>query len=80
MRFQRLKVAGVTPPIPRDDDQDLDPVPLIHIIHHVPMIYYFTRTILQYQFLEALCQAAGHTGPLHQCDFYNSTEAGTALA
>jgi len=76
----RLKVAGVIAPIPRDDALDLDPVALIHIIEHIPMINYFTRTILQFQFWEALCRAAGHTGPLYHCDIYNSTDAGTALA
>lgn len=44
------------------------------------MIRYFTRTVLQFQFAEALCNISGHVGPLHDCDFYNSKEAGTALA
>jgi len=73
-------MVGVIPPIPRDDDLDLDPTALLHVHKHTPMIIYFTRTILQYQFSEALCRAAGHSGPLHRCDIYNSTEAGTALA
>ena len=33
------------------------------------MIRYFTRTILQFQFAEALCEISGHEGPLHRCDF-----------
>ena len=41
---------------------------------------YFTRTILQFQFAEALCSIAGHKGPLHRCDFSKSKEAGAALA
>ena len=41
---------------------------------------YFTRTILQFQFAEALCGIAGHRGPLHRCDFSQSEEAGAALA
>lgn len=40
---------------------------------------YFTRTIYQFQFQEALCEAAGHTGPLHKCDITNSTKAGNKL-
>ena len=46
------------------------------------MICYFTRTILQFQFAQALCDISDHVGPLHnvKCDFYNSTKAGTALA
>ena len=44
------------------------------------MIRYFVRTILQFQFAEALCQISGHQGPLHRCDFSGSKEAGEALA
>ena len=71
----------MAPPIKRSDQrQDLDPVGLLHVIWDIPMIVYYTRTIMQYQFAEALCREAGHVGPLHRCDFYNSTAAGTALA
>ena len=38
------------------------------------------RTFFQYQFAEVLCNASGHQGPLYKCDFYQSTEAGAALA
>lgn len=41
---------------------------------------YFVGFIIQFQFHEALCQAAGHKGPLHQCDIYQSKEAGKRLA
>ncbi|NXG45560.1 ACE2 enzyme, partial [Psilopogon haemacephalus] len=40
---------------------------------------YYTRTIYQFQFQEALCKAANHTGPLHTCDITNSTAAGNSL-
>ncbi|NWZ73318.1 ACE2 enzyme, partial [Acrocephalus arundinaceus] len=40
---------------------------------------YYTRTIYQFQFQEALCKAANHTGPLHKCDITNSTAAGQKL-
>lgn len=40
---------------------------------------YFTRTIYQFQFQQALCDAAGHQGPLFKCDITNSTAAGTKL-
>ena len=43
-------------------------------------IRYFTRTILQFQFAEALCDISGHDGPLHRCDFSGSKKAGEALA
>lgn len=35
--------------------------------------------VLQFQFHEALCKEAGHQGPLHQCDIYQSTQAGAKL-
>ncbi|MGH0190822.1 UNVERIFIED_CONTAM: hypothetical protein FKN15_051221 [Acipenser sinensis] len=40
---------------------------------------YFTRTIYQFQFQKALCEAAGHSGPLYKCDITNSTAAGNKL-
>ena len=29
---------------------------------------YFVSFIIQFQFHKSMCDAAGHTGPLHQCD------------
>lgn len=78
--FYRVKTVGVSPPMPRDDSQDLDPVALFHVSSDYDMIRYFTRTIMQFQFAQSLCDASGHVGPLHKCDFYNSTKAGTVLA
>lgn len=40
---------------------------------------YFVSFILQFQLHEKLCNAANHTGPLHQCDIYRSEEAGAIL-
>ena len=71
---------GVAPPVPRDDTRHFDPVALFHLIADVDMTRYFTRTIMQFQFAEALCKEAGHVGPLHRCDIYNSKKAGTLLA
>ena len=56
---------------------------MVHPVTTVPLYYhcrYFVRTILQFQFAEALCDISGHTGPLHRCDFSGSVEAGKALA
>ena len=78
--FDRIETVGVSPPVARDDSQDLDPVALFHVSNDYDMIRYFTRTIMQFQFAQALCNASGHDGPLYKCDFYNSTEAGSALA
>uniref|UniRef100_A0A673AP58 Angiotensin-converting enzyme n=1 Tax=Sphaeramia orbicularis TaxID=375764 RepID=A0A673AP58_9TELE len=48
-------------------------------LFHVSGDYSFIRTIYQFQFQKALCNASGHTGDLATCDITNSTEAGTKL-
>ena len=40
---------------------------------------YFLARILQFQFHRAMCQAAGHTGPLHTCSIYGNKAAGAKL-
>ncbi|XP_076041212.1 angiotensin-converting enzyme-like isoform X2 [Oratosquilla oratoria] len=72
------KYLGVVAPVPRTPE-DLDPPALFHISGNYDMIRYFTRTIMQFQFAETLCDLAGHQGPLHTCDFYGSKEAGAKL-
>ncbi|XP_003786678.1 angiotensin-converting enzyme-like protein Ace3 [Otolemur garnettii] len=74
----RLRYQGLCPPIPRSEE-DFDPGAKFHISASVPYIRYFLGLVLQFQFHEALCKAAGHTGPLHQCDIYNSKKAGKLL-
>ncbi|KAM4843363.1 angiotensin-converting enzyme isoform 1-T1 [Thomomys bottae] len=75
----RLKYQGLCPPVPRTQD-DFDPGAKFHVPSSVPYIRYFISFIIQFQFHEALCQAAGHKGPLHTCDIYQSKEAGKLLA
>ncbi|KAM6175753.1 angiotensin-converting enzyme [Erethizon dorsatum] len=75
----RLKYQGLCPPVPRSQD-DFDPGAKFHVPSSVPYIRYFVSFIIQFQFHEALCQAAGHQGPLHKCDIYQSKEAGKRLA
>ncbi|XP_006897856.1 PREDICTED: angiotensin-converting enzyme-like isoform X2 [Elephantulus edwardii] len=75
----RLKYQGLCPPVPRSQD-DFDPGAKFHIPSSVPYIRYFISFVIQFQFHEALCQAAGHQGPLHTCDIYRSKEAGKRLA
>ena len=41
---------------------------------------YFTRTILQFQFYEALCNVADPGTPFLKCDISGSKEAGKLLA
>lgn len=43
------------------------------------MSRYFVSFIVQFQFHAQLCEAAGHTGPLHTCDIYSNTVAGNIL-
>uniref|UniRef100_A0A8B9ZHT4 Angiotensin-converting enzyme n=1 Tax=Anas platyrhynchos TaxID=8839 RepID=A0A8B9ZHT4_ANAPL len=74
----RLKYQGLCPPTPRSED-DFDPGAKFHIPANVPYIRYFVSFVIQFQFHQALCDAAGHTGPLHKCDIYQSKEAGNLL-
>ncbi|KAH7949262.1 hypothetical protein HPB49_006804 [Dermacentor silvarum] len=70
-----LNYQGICPAVRRSPD-DFDPPSKYHISADVPYIRYFVSTILQFQFYKALCDEANHVGPLHQCDFYHSKEAG----
>jgi len=76
--FWRLNkmILGVAPAVDRDDRLDLDAAAQYHVSADYDMIRYFTRTILQFQFMEALCKTSGHTGPLHRCDFSGSKAVG----
>ncbi|XP_074116979.1 angiotensin-converting enzyme-like isoform X1 [Sminthopsis crassicaudata] len=75
----RLKYQGLCPPVPRTQE-DFDPGAKFHIPANVPYLRYFVSFVIQFQFHEALCRAAGHTGPLHKCDIYQSKEAGKLLS
>ncbi|XP_030582139.1 angiotensin-converting enzyme 2 [Archocentrus centrarchus] len=74
----KRELVGVMEPVPRDETY-CDPPALFHVSGDYSFIRYFTRTIYQFQFQKALCNAAGHTGDLSTCDITNSTEAGTKL-
>ena len=54
--------------------------PSAHPRPRLPPCRYFVSFVIQFQFHQALCQAAGHQGPLHKCDIYQSKEAGKLLA
>jgi len=71
----RLKYQGVAPPVPRSE-ADFDPAAKYHIAANVPYARYFLAYILEFQFYRALCHEAGYTGPLHNCTFFNSKQAG----
>jgi peptidyl-dipeptidase A len=74
----RTKYQGVAPPLARTE-QDFDPGAKYHVPGNVPYTRYFLARILQFQFYRSMCQAAGHKGPLHECSFYGSKEAGQRL-
>ncbi|XP_029845535.2 angiotensin-converting enzyme-like [Ixodes scapularis] len=70
-----LMHQGICPGVARTPE-DFDPPSKYHISASVPYIRYFASTVLQFQFYKALCEEANHKGPLHECDFYQSKEAG----
>jgi peptidyl-dipeptidase A len=74
----REKYQGVSAPVSRSE-RDFDPGAKYHIPANVPYARYFLACILQFQFHRALCKAAGHRGPLHECSIYGSKEAGRRL-
>ena len=71
--------VGVDAPVPRNESF-LDAPTIYHVAQDYDMIRYFTRTILQFQFAQTLCDASGFVGDLHNCDFYGSLAAGDKLA
>ncbi|XP_025976569.2 angiotensin-converting enzyme 2 [Dromaius novaehollandiae] len=74
----KREIVGVVEPVLHDETY-CDPAALFHVANDYSFIRYYTRTIYQFQFQEALCKAAEHTGPLHTCDITNSTAAGQNL-
>ncbi|CAL1604593.1 unnamed protein product [Knipowitschia caucasica] len=74
----KREMVGVVEPVPHDETY-CDPPALFHVSGDYSFIRYFTRTIYQFQFQKALCDAAGHKGDLSSCDITNSTDAGTKL-
>ncbi|XP_061081845.1 angiotensin-converting enzyme 2 [Conger conger] len=78
LKFWEMKreLVGVAEPLPRDETY-CDPAALYHVSSDYSFIRYFTRTIYQFQFQEALCKAAGHQGPLFKCDISSTTNPAT---
>ena len=74
----RTRYQGIAPPVARSE-ADFDPGAKYHVPANTPYTRYFLAHILQFQFQRALCEAAGHTGPLHACSIYGSREAGRRL-
>ncbi|HEX6313475.1 MAG TPA: M2 family metallopeptidase [Gemmatimonadaceae bacterium] len=74
----KLRYQGIVPPVARSE-KDFDPGAKYHVPANVPYARYFLAAIHQFQFYRELCRAAGHTGPLYQCSFYGSKDAGAKL-
>lgn len=74
----REKYQGVAAPVARSE-QDFDPGAKYHVPANVPYTRYFLARILQFQFHKAMCEAAGHQGPLHECSVYGNKDAGKKL-
>jgi peptidyl-dipeptidase A len=74
----RTRYQGIAPAEQRTES-DFDPGAKYHIPSNVPYTRYFLARILQYQFHQALCEVAGHKGPLHQCSIYGNKAAGERL-
>ena len=71
----REQYQGVAAPVARTE-ADFDPGAKYHIPGNTPYTRYFLSFILQFQFQKALCEAAGHKGPLSECSIYGNEEAG----
>jgi peptidyl-dipeptidase A len=71
----REQYQGVSAPVPRTEE-DFDPGAKYHIPGNTPYTRYFLAFVLQFQFQKALCETAGHKGPLHECNVYGNKEAG----
>ena len=71
----KAQYQGVAPASPRGE-QFFDPGAKYHVPGNTPYLRYFLSHILQFQFYKGLCDAAGHTGPLYECTFYNNKAAG----
>jgi peptidyl-dipeptidase A len=69
---------GLEAPAPRGEEF-FDPGAKYHVPANTPYLRYFLARIYQFQFHRSLCQAAGHTGPLHTCSIFNSKAAGEKL-
>jgi peptidyl-dipeptidase A len=74
----RRDYQGLMSPVERTEN-DFDPGAKYHIPGNVPYVRYFMSFVLQFQLHKAMCEAAGHTGPLHTCSIHGSTAAGEKL-
>ena len=74
----RTEYQGIAPAVERTE-ADFDAGAKYHIPGNTPYTRYFLSFIMQFQFHKSLCEAAGHTGPLHECSIYGNKVAGKKL-
>lgn len=80
----REKYGGVEPAVVRTN-RDFDITAKYHASADVEYLRYFVSFIIQFQFHKAACTKAGEYEPgnpnktLHDCDIYQSADAGNAL-
>ncbi|XP_055334822.1 angiotensin-converting enzyme-like [Paramacrobiotus metropolitanus] len=75
-----VNYQGICAPSPPRGEEYFDAGAKFHVPADVPYMRYFVSFIIQFQFHKALCEKAGHTGPLYTCDIDGSKEAGKAVA
>ncbi|KAF5304689.1 hypothetical protein FQA39_LY09466 [Lamprigera yunnana] len=75
----RLRYQGIIPPDTRAEQQ-FDAASKKHIPADISYVNYYVALLLEFQIYEALCNAKGHIGQLHTCDFYKSREVGRILS
>ena len=71
----KAKYQGVAPVSARGEE-NFDPGAKYHVPGNTPYTRYFLSHVLQFQFYKALCDAAGHKGPLYECSYYGNKAAG----
>ncbi|MGB2041619.1 MAG: M2 family metallopeptidase [Porticoccaceae bacterium] len=74
----REQYQGIAAPVPRTEAH-FDAGAKYHVPGNTPYTRYFLSFIMQFQFHKALCEAAGHSGALHECSIYNNKAAGEKL-
>ena len=74
----RKYYQGIAPPSERSEEY-FDAGAKYHIPGNTPYTRYYLARIMQYQFHEALCEASGHDGYLHECSVYGNKDAGEKI-
>ena len=74
----RKYYQGIAPPSERSEEY-FDAGAKYHIPGNTPYTRYYLARIMQYQFHEALCEASGYDGYLHECSVYGNKDAGEKI-